>query len=68
MDPRGIWYLQHRIVKLQNEKPILTRLSESISWETFRHFLDKGHSQELEENACRKEINLLILFKMLLLQ
>ena len=46
----------------------MTRLAESIPWESFRPLLEKGYSQERKSNAGRKRIDPLILFKMLVLQ
>ena len=68
MGQRGFWDEQQRVAKLQDKKPILTRLAESIPWESFRPLLDKGYSQERKSNAGRKRIDPLILFKMLVLQ
>jgi transposase, IS5 family len=68
MGQRGFWDEQQRVTKLQEKKPVLTRLAESIPWESFRPLLDKGYSQDRKSNAGRKRINPLILFKMLVLQ
>jgi len=68
MGQRGFWDEQQRVAKLQEKKPVLTRLTESIPWESFRPLLDKGYSQERKSNAGRKRIDPLILFKMLVLQ
>ncbi|WP_254929520.1 IS5 family transposase [Cyanobium sp. T1B-Tous] len=65
---RGFWDEQQRVAKLQEKKPILTHLTESIPWETFRPLLDKGYSQERKSNAGRKRIDPLILFKKPMLQ
>ena len=68
MGQRGFRDEQQRVAKLQEKKPVLIRLAESISWESFRPLLDKGYSQERKSNARRKRIDPLILFKMLVLQ
>ncbi len=68
MGQRGFWDEQQRVAKLQEKKPVLIRLAESIPWESFRPLLDKGYSQERKSNAGRKRIDPLILFKMLVLQ
>lgn len=68
MGQRGFWDEQNRVAKLQQKKPVLRRLSESIPWETFRPLLDQGYAQERKSNAGRKRIDPLILFKMLILQ
>jgi IS5 family transposase len=65
---RGFWDEQQRVSKLQEKKPVLKRLSESIPWESFRPLLDRGYVHERKSNAGRKRIDPLILFKMLVLQ
>jgi IS5 family transposase len=65
---RGFWDEQNRVAKLQQKKPVLSRLSETIPWESFRPLLEKGYTQERKSNAGRKRIDPLILFKMLILQ
>jgi len=64
----SFWDDQQRVAKLQEKKPVLKRLSDSIPWESFRPLLDKGYAQERKSNAGRKRIDPLILFKMLVLQ
>jgi IS5 family transposase len=56
------------VAKLQEKKPVLKRLADSIPWESFRPLLDKGYAHERKSNAGRKRIDPLILFKMLVLQ
>ena len=68
MGQRGFWDEQNRVAKLQQKKPVLLRLSESIPWESFRPLLEKGYAQDRKSNAGRKRIDPLILFKMLILQ
>jgi IS5 family transposase len=65
---RGFWDDQQRVAKLQEKKPVLKRLANSIPWESFRPLLDKGYAHERKSNAGRKRIDPLILFKMLVLQ
>ncbi|WP_254956268.1 MULTISPECIES: transposase, partial [unclassified Cyanobium] len=65
---RGFWDEQQRVSKLQEKKPVLKRLSESIPWESFRPLLDQGYILERKSSAGRKRIDPLILFKMLVLQ
>lgn len=68
MGQRGFWDDQKRVAKLQEKKPVLKRLADSIPWESFRPLLDKGYAHERKGNAGRKRIDPLILFKMLVLQ
>jgi IS5 family transposase len=65
---RGFWDEQQRVARVQEKKPVLKRLSDSIPWESFRPLLDQGYVQERKSNAGRKRIDPLILFKMLVLQ
>mgnify|MGYP003335027914 FL=1 len=65
---RGFWDEQQRVAKLQDKKPVLKRLTDSIPWESFRPLLERGYKQERKSNAGRKRIDPLILFKMLVLQ
>jgi len=65
---RGFWDEQRRVSKLQDKKPVLRRLADSIPWESFRPLLERGYTQERKSNAGRKRIDPLILFKMLVLQ
>jgi hypothetical protein len=74
VDQRGFWDDQQRVAKLQDKKPVLKRLADSIPWESLRPLLDKGYAQERKRNvgrksnAGRKRIDPLILFKMLVFQ
>ena len=68
MGQRGFWDEQQRVSKLQEKKPVLKRLAESMPWELFRPLLDQGYALERKRNAGRKRIDPLILFKMLVLQ
>jgi IS5 family transposase len=65
---RGFWDDQQRVAKLQEKKPVLKRLADSIPWKSFRPLLDMGYAHERKSNAGRKRIDPLILFKMLVLQ
>jgi IS5 family transposase len=65
---RGFWDEQQRVARLQEKKPVLKRLTDSIPWESFRPLLDQGYVQERKSNAWRKRIDPLIFFKMLVLQ
>ena len=68
MGQRGFWDEQQRVTKLQDKKPVLKHLADSIPWESFRPLLEKGYEHERKSNAGRKRIDPLILFKMLVLQ
>jgi hypothetical protein len=53
---RGFWDDQQRVAKLQEKKPVLKRLADSIPWESFRPLLDKGYAHERKSHAGRKRI------------
>lgn len=57
-----------RGAKLQQNKPLLSWLSELMLWEAFRLLLEKGYTQQRNSNAGRKRIAPLILFRMLILK
>lgn len=54
---RGFWDEEQRVAKLQDKKPVLKRLADSIQWESFRPLLDQGYAQERKSNAGRKLID-----------
>ena len=54
MGQRGFWDEQNRVAKLQQKKPVLNRLYETIPWESFRPLLEKGYTQERKSNAGRR--------------
>ena len=68
MGQRGFWDEEKRIHRLQQKKPTLATLSETIPWDAFRPLLEQGYSDERKTNSGRKRIDPLILFKMLVLQ
>ena len=63
-----IWDEQQIVSKLQEKKPVLKRLSDSIPWESISPFLDQGYVLKRKSNSGRKRIDPLILFKILVLQ
>ncbi len=68
MGQRGFWDERQRIARLQDKKPVLKLLSDSIPWELFRPLLEKGYALERKSRAGRKRIDPMGLFKMLVLQ
>ena len=60
MSQRGFWDEQQRVAKLQDKKPVLKRLSDSIPWDSFQPLLERGYTQERKSNAGRKRIDPLI--------
>jgi IS5 family transposase len=68
MGQRGFWDKHQRVAKLQEKKPVLKRLSESIPWVLFRPLLERGYTHKRKSNAGRKKINPMILLRILILQ
>ena len=60
--------LEQRYQKLESKKTLLMRLDETIPWSEFRPLLDKIHDKPRKSNAGRKPIDVIVMFKMLVLQ
>ena len=65
---KGFGRVQKRRQKLEKSKDRLSELNEIIPWEVFRSCLDQLRPQARKSQAGRKPIDLLILFKLLILQ
>jgi transposase, IS5 family len=64
----GFWNQQERHQKLVVKKPLLTQLNMMINWEIFRPKLSKIYEKENKSNAGRKPLDVILIFKMLILQ
>ena len=60
--------LEQRYQKLSSKKTLLMRLDEIIPWSEFRPLLEKIYDKPRKSNAGRKPIDVIIMFKMLVLQ
>ena len=60
MGRRGFWDEEQRVTKLQDKKPVLKRLADSIPWESFRQIRDQGYAQERMSNAGRNGMSVLM--------
>ncbi len=60
--------LEQRYQKLESKKTLLMRLDQAIPWSEFRPLLDKIHDKPRKSNAGRKPIDVIVMFKMLVLQ
>jgi IS5 family transposase len=67
MPQPGFFELDERFKKL-DEKNSLVSLNEFINWETFRTTLDKIRQKERKNNAGRKSFDVVMMFKVLVLQ
>lgn len=68
MGQQGFWDLEERQGKLIEKKALLSQLNELVPWELFRETLEKSREKEHKSNAGRKPIDVILLFKMLILQ
>lgn len=68
MGQQGFWDVEQRYEKLEQKQDLLVRLGEIIPWQKFRELLDSVHEKARKSNAGRKPIDVLILFKLLILQ
>jgi IS5 family transposase len=68
MSQPGFWDWEERQSKLNQKKDLLVRLNEIIPWETFRPTLEQVHDKPRKSNAGRKAIDVVVMFKLLVLQ
>jgi IS5 family transposase len=64
----GFWDWEERQSKLKQKQDLLVRLNEIIPWETFRPLLEQIHHKPRKSNAGRKPIDVIVMFKLLVLQ
>ncbi|MBF2080537.1 MAG: transposase [Synechococcales cyanobacterium T60_A2020_003] len=63
----GFWDIERRQQKLSQKRDFLDRLDALIPWEDFRPLLEQIHLKERKSNAGRKAIDVLLMFKRLIL-
>jgi IS5 family transposase len=68
MEEKQNWELEQRYQKLESKKTLLMKLDEKIPWQEFRPLLEKIHDQPRKSNGGRKPIDVVVMFKMLVLQ
>lgn len=68
MGQQGFWDFEVRQRKLESKKEFLIRLSTLVLWDTFCPLLSQLREKPRKSNAGRKPIDVLLLFKMLMLQ
>ena len=68
MGQQGFWDVEQRYKKLEQKQDLLVRLGEIIPWQEFRVLLEQVHEKVRKSNAGRKPIDVLLLFKLLILQ
>ena len=65
---QSFWEEENRLKKLMQKKSILDRLAKTVPWEDFRPLLESIFEKERKSPAGRKRIDVLIIFKMLVVQ
>ena len=60
--------LEQRYQKLKRKKTLLLKLDEMIPWSDFRSLLEQIYDKPRKTNAGRKPIDVIVMFKMLVLQ
>lgn len=68
MSQAGFWDWEERQAKLRQKKDLLVRLNQIVPWEDFRPTLEKIHDKPRKSNAGRKAIDVVVMFKLLILQ
>lgn len=60
--------IEQRQATLEQKKDLLVRLSEVIGWEAFRATLETIHQKPRRSKAGRKNYDVILMFKLLILQ
>lgn len=60
--------IEQRQTELEQKKDLLVRLGEVIEWEAFRASLERVHEKPRKSKAGRKTHDVILMFKMLILQ
>jgi IS5 family transposase len=68
MGQKSFWDLEQHQQQLAEKKPILRELNRVIPWESFRTQLEQIHEKSRKSNAGRKPIDVILMFKLLILQ
>jgi IS5 family transposase len=68
MGQKGFWDFEERQQDLLNKNKTLKHLNTIIPWELFREDLEEIYVKERKSNAGRKPIDVVLIFKMLILQ
>ena len=68
MGQQGFWDVEDRQQKLKQKKAVLNQLNQLVPRETFRPILMRIHEKPRKSQAGRKPTDVLLLFKMLVLQ
>ena len=68
MTPTKRTDLTQRYQKLNQKNDFLIRLNKIVPWEEFRPILEQIRQKPRKSNAGRKPINVVLMFKLLLLQ
>lgn len=64
----GFFDVDERLALFERLGDPLTMLKRSIEWEHFRSLLSKIHDKERKSNAGRKPYDVVLMFKVLVLQ
>ena len=68
MGQQGFWDLEQRHQELAAKKSTLEDLDRLIPWESFRAQLEVIHDKPRKSKAGRKPMDVVLMFKMLVLQ
>jgi IS5 family transposase len=68
MGQQGFWDVEDRQQKLKQKKAVLNQLNQRVPWESFRLLLMRIHEKPRKSQAGRNPTDVLLLFKMLVLQ
>lgn len=68
MGQQGFWDFSERHQKLASQKGFLVGIDELVPWEVFQPILEQVHDKPRKSKAGRKPIDVIVMFKLLVLQ
>ena len=68
MGQRSFFDVENRLQSVSKMGDPLEHLASAIPWESFRPVLDRVHEKERKSNAGRKPLDVVLMFKVLILQ
>ena len=68
MEQKKVGEVEQQYQKLESKKILLMKLDETVPWSEFRPILEQVHDKTRKNNAGRKAIDAIVMFKMLVLQ
>ena len=68
MEEKKVGEVEQGYQKLESKQTLLMKLDETVPWSEFHPILEQVHDKPTKNNAGRKPIDAIVMFKMLVLQ